>query len=180
MAARTAVDQIINLHMTLMYLGVPIKPKSYMFGYNKAVVTNATIPTSTLSKRSHHAAYHRVQEAIAAGYLQFHWKDDKSNPADILCKHWGFTTIWPLLRPFFSGEEILQTLPPNQWGVTGFQPHIPKSEGSWFDSGPSSCNGKRVPKGNPRFYPNPTIFNAQNSLEWPATSHSSLNSTTQI
>ena len=70
-----------------------------MFGDNKAVVTNATIPTSTLSKRFHHAAYYRVQEAIAAGYLQFHWKDGKSNPVDISSKHWRFATIWPLLQP---------------------------------------------------------------------------------
>ena len=49
-AARTAINQIIDIHLTLMYLGVPINPNSYMFGENKAVVTNASIPTSTLSK----------------------------------------------------------------------------------------------------------------------------------
>ena len=37
--------------MTLMYLGVPINPKGYMFGDNKSVVTNATIPTSTFSPK---------------------------------------------------------------------------------------------------------------------------------
>ena len=58
--ARTTVDQIIDLSLTLIYLGVPINPKSYMFGDNKAVVNNASIPISTLSKRSHLAAYHRV------------------------------------------------------------------------------------------------------------------------
>ena len=85
--ARTAVDQIIYLHLTLMYLGVLINPKYYMFRDNKAVVTNASIMVSTLSKRSHLAAYHRLQEAIAVGYLLFNWKDVKSNPADILSKH---------------------------------------------------------------------------------------------
>ena len=106
MAPRTAVHQIIDLHLMLMYLGVPINPKSYIFGDNKAVVTKPTIPTSTLSKRSHLAAYHRVQEAIAAGYQQFHWKDGKSNSADILSKHYRFTTIWPLLQPllFWKGD----------------------------------------------------------------------------
>ena len=44
------------------------------------MVTNATILISALLKRSHLAAYQRVQEAIAAGYLQFHQKDWKSNP----------------------------------------------------------------------------------------------------
>ena len=59
-AARTAVDQIINLCFTLMYLGVPINPKSYMFGDNMTVVSKASIPISTLSKRSQLAAYPRV------------------------------------------------------------------------------------------------------------------------
>jgi hypothetical protein len=45
-----------------------------MFGDNKSVVTSATIPTSTLSKRHHIAAYHKVREAIAAKYIEFIWK----------------------------------------------------------------------------------------------------------
>ena len=65
-AARTAVDQIIDIRTTLRYLGVPIRDKSYMFGDNKSVVTSSTIPNSTISKRHHLASYHRVREAIAA------------------------------------------------------------------------------------------------------------------
>ena len=52
-AARTAVDQIIDIRTTLRYLGVPIRDKSYMFGDNKSVVTSSTIPSSTISKRHH-------------------------------------------------------------------------------------------------------------------------------
>ena len=77
-----------------------------MFGDNKSVVDGASIPTSTLSKKSTLASYHRVREAIAAGYLQFNWKDGKSNPTDILGKHWEFASIWPLLKPllFWKGD----------------------------------------------------------------------------
>ena len=57
-AARTAVDQIIDIRTTLRYLGVPIRDKSYMFGDNKSVVTSSTIPNSTISKRHHLASYH--------------------------------------------------------------------------------------------------------------------------
>ena len=106
MVARIATDQIIDLRYTLMYLGVPIRSKSYMFGDNKHVVDSASIPTSTLSKKSTLASYHRVREAIAAGYLQFNWKDGKSNPADILSKHCKFASIWPLLKTllFWKGD----------------------------------------------------------------------------
>ena len=69
-AARTAVDQIIDIRITQRYLGVPIRDKSYMF----------------------------------------HWKDGKSNPADILSKHWEFATVWPMLKPilFWRGETATQ------------------------------------------------------------------------
>ena len=109
-AARTAVDQIIDIHTTLRYLGVPIRDKSYMFGDNRSVVTSSTIPISTISKRHHLASYHRVREAIAAKFISFHWKDGKSNPADILSKHWEFATVWPLLKPilFWRGETATQ------------------------------------------------------------------------
>ena len=67
--ARIAIDQIIDLRYTLMYLGVPIRSKRYMFGDNKSVVDSASIPTPTLSKKSTLASYHRVREAIAAEML---------------------------------------------------------------------------------------------------------------
>ena len=109
-AATTAVDQIIDIHTTLRYLGVPIRGKSYMFGDNRSVVTSSTIPNSTISIRHHLASYHRVREAIAAKYISFHWKDGKSNSADILNKHWEFATVWPMLKPilFWKGETATQ------------------------------------------------------------------------
>ena len=92
------------------YLGVPIRDKSYMFGDNRSVVTSSTIPNSTISKRHHLASYHRVREAIAAKFISFHWKDGKSNSADILSKHWEFATVWPLLKPilFWRGDTATQ------------------------------------------------------------------------
>ena len=109
-AARTAVDQIIDIRTTLRYLGVPIRDKSYMFGDNRSVVTSSTIPNSTISKRHHLAFYHRVREAIAAKFISFHWKNGKSNPADILSKHWEFATVWPMLKPilFWRGKTATQ------------------------------------------------------------------------
>ena len=73
--------------------------KSYMSGDNKSEVDNASIPTSTLSNILTLASHHRVREAITAEYLQFNWKDRKSNPADILSKHGKFANIWSLLKP---------------------------------------------------------------------------------
>ena len=92
-----------------------------MFGDNRSVVTSSTIPNSTISKRHILASYHRVREAITAKYISFHWKDSKSNPADILSKHWEFATVWPMLKPilFWRGETATQLK-----GVTEFRQPI--------------------------------------------------------
>ena len=47
-AARTCVDQVIDLRTSLRYLGVPIRDKSFVFGDNKSMVDSATIPHSKL------------------------------------------------------------------------------------------------------------------------------------
>ena len=43
-AARIATEQIIELRLTLRYLGVPLNEKAYMFGDNKSVVDSAECP----------------------------------------------------------------------------------------------------------------------------------------
>ena len=67
-------------------------------------------PIDAYSKRHHLVSNHRVKKAIAAKYISFHWKDGKSNPADILSKHWEFATVWPKLKPilFWRGETATQ------------------------------------------------------------------------
>jgi hypothetical protein len=65
-AAKSAIQQIAGLRLTLQYLGVKIETSSYMFGDNKSVVKSATLPQSQLGKRHHALAYHFTREAIAA------------------------------------------------------------------------------------------------------------------
>ena len=111
-AARIATDQIMDLRMTLRHLGVPVFQKTYMFGDNQAVVTNSTIPHSTLSKRHNALAYHRVREAIAAKVLGYYWIDGKCNPADIVSKHWGYQQVYKLLQPIlfssYGAKNVLE------------------------------------------------------------------------
>ena len=49
-AARIAVDQIVDLRYTLTYLGVPIRSKSFMLGDIKSIITSSTIPNSLCPK----------------------------------------------------------------------------------------------------------------------------------
>ena len=90
----------------LRYMGVPVKGKTYMFGDNKSVVTNSTVPHSELKKRHVALSYHKTREAIAAGIVKFHHIAGALNPADLLSKHWGFAEGWPRLKPvlFWMGD----------------------------------------------------------------------------
>ena len=65
MAARQAVEQIINLCYTLCMFGVPLDSTSWLFSDNKSVVTSSTIPHSSLNKWWNALSYHKVGEAIA-------------------------------------------------------------------------------------------------------------------
>ena len=69
MAARQAVEQIIDLQYSLCMFGVPIDGTSWLFGDNKSVVTSSTIPHSTLNKRWNALSYHKVREAVAGNIV---------------------------------------------------------------------------------------------------------------
>ena len=105
-AARTAVERLIDLRLTLRYLGVPLRQCDYMFGDNDSVVNSSTIPHAKLHKRHTILSFHRVREAIASKVLQFHHIPGIINPADILSKHWGYSNIWNVLKPilFWEGD----------------------------------------------------------------------------
>ena len=61
------------------------------------------------------------QSSYCRGYLQFNWKDGKSNPADILSKHWEFASIWPILKPLLFWKGDTHELTAKTKGVTEFQ-----------------------------------------------------------
>ena len=72
-AAKIATEQIMDIRQTKRYLGAPIGAKSFLFGDNISVVTSATLPHSTLTKRHNILAFHRVREAIDAKLMAYYW-----------------------------------------------------------------------------------------------------------
>ncbi len=107
-AARTCVEQLIDLRITLRYLGVPIRERSYMFGDNESVVNSAMQPFAKLHKRHTALSFHRVREAIASKKYVFTHIPGENNPADIVSKHWGYSSIWHMLRTlqYVEGDTI--------------------------------------------------------------------------
>jgi hypothetical protein len=105
-AARTCVEQIIDLRTTLCYLGVPIRDKSYMFGDNKSIVDSSIQINAKLHKRHTILSLHCVRECIATKMVGFYFIPGESNPADILSKHWGYSQVWTRLKTllFLMGD----------------------------------------------------------------------------
>jgi hypothetical protein len=97
-AARTCVEQILDLRNYLRYLGLTICGQSYMFGDSKTVIDGSTIPHAKLHKRHNALSFHRVREAVASGMLLMCYIPGDTNPADILSKHWGYQQIWKILQ----------------------------------------------------------------------------------
>jgi hypothetical protein len=107
-AARTCVEQAMDLRHTLRYLGVPIRGKSYIFGDNKTVVDSSMHPNAKLHKRHTMLSFHRVRQAIAHNICTMFHIDGKYNPADMVSKHWSHNDIWPTLQPllFWVGDTL--------------------------------------------------------------------------
>jgi len=108
-ATRICTEQIIDLRLTLRYLGVPLRGASMMFGDNESVVLTASRPHGKLHKRHVALSFHRVREAIAAGITAYYHVKSPDNAADIVSKHWDLGSVWKCLQAILfwpNGGEI--------------------------------------------------------------------------
>ena len=110
-AAKTATEQIMDIRQTLRYLGAPIGAKSFLFGDNRSVVTSATLPHSTLTKRHNILAFHRVREAIAAKLMAFYWIQSGYNLSDMLSKHLDHPTVYPMILKLLITSGNITLIP---------------------------------------------------------------------
>ena len=111
-AARIAAEMLYEMRNNLRALGVPIKVPSIMLGDNQSVVTNTTLPASTLKKKHNSIAYHKVREGIAAGIYGFAHISGKANAADLLTK--------PVTRLHTGLTAISETSPTQSRGVSEY------------------------------------------------------------
>ena len=110
-AAKTATEQIMDIRHTFRYLGAPIATKSFLFGDNRSVVTSATLPHSTLTKRHNILTFHRVREAIAAKVMAFYWIQSAYNLSDMLSKHWDQLTVYPMILKLLITRGNITLIP---------------------------------------------------------------------
>ena len=101
----------MDIRQTLRYLGAPITTKSLLFGDNRSVVTRATFPHSTLTKRHNILAFHRVREAIAAKLMAFYWIQSAYNLSDMLSNHWDHPSVYPMVLKLLITRGNITLIP---------------------------------------------------------------------
>ena len=85
-AARIAIEMIIEYRYKLRMMGFKVTQPSVLLVDNMAVVTNSTLPSSSLKKKHNAIAYHKIREAVAAQIVRVAYIPTKDNLADILTK----------------------------------------------------------------------------------------------
>jgi hypothetical protein len=92
-AARTTINQFVDLRTTLHYLSIPIQENSYVFRDNKTIIDASLTPHAKLHKRHNALSFHCVREAVTSKNVTIFHLLGEYNPADILSKHWAYALV---------------------------------------------------------------------------------------
>lgn len=85
-AMKQCTEYIRGLRYKLRMMGIPCDGPAYIYGDNKSVLFNTSIPDSTLKKKSQSIAYHFVREGAARDEWRIAYVNTHDNPADLLTK----------------------------------------------------------------------------------------------
>ena len=86
MAMKHCTEYVRGLRYKLRMMGIPCELPTFIYGDNKLVLANTTVPDSTLKKKSNSIAYHFVQEGCARDEWRMAYMNTHVNPADLLTK----------------------------------------------------------------------------------------------
>ena len=85
-AMKQATDMIEGLLYKLRMFGVPVEGEARILCDNMAAVKSGSNPDARLQKKHNSIAFHRVREAVAAGWALIYHENGNSNLADLLTK----------------------------------------------------------------------------------------------
>ena len=85
-AMREAVHMNDSIRYKLRMFAIPITGVTNVFADNMSVITNSTVPSSTISKKHNAICYHWVRESVAAGVICIAWVHSSKNLAYLLTK----------------------------------------------------------------------------------------------
>jgi len=92
-AMKQAVEYVRGLRYKLRMLGIPCDEPTFVYGDNKSVLANTTVPGSTIKKKMNSLSYHFIREGCARDEWRTTYINTHLNLADLLTK------------PLASGEK---------------------------------------------------------------------------
>jgi len=87
MAMKQATEYVRGLRYKLRSMGIPVEECCYIYGDNKSVLVNSSMPQSQLKKKSNSVTYHHVREGSALDEWRTTYINTHDNPADLLTKN---------------------------------------------------------------------------------------------
>ena len=85
-AMKNCCEYIQGLRYKLRMMGIPCDFPAYVYGDNKSVLSNTSLPNSVLKKKSSHIAYSYVREGSAKDIWRTTYINTHDNPADLFSK----------------------------------------------------------------------------------------------
>ena len=86
MAMKYCTEYIRGLRFRLRMMGIPCEDPAFVYGDNKSVLCNTTIPDSARNKKSNSISFHFVREGSAMGEWRTGYINTELNPAYLLSK----------------------------------------------------------------------------------------------
>jgi hypothetical protein len=112
-AMKICAEYVRGLRYKLRMLGISCEEPTFIYGDNKSVLCNTSIPDSTLKKKSQSIAYHFVREGCARDEWRTAYVNTHLNPADLLTKplpsgrkRTGFVQM--ILQHIFGTDDVVE------------------------------------------------------------------------
>lgn len=86
LAMKHCCEYLKGLRYKVRMMGIPLEHCCFVYGDNKSVLYNTTLPDSTLKKKSHSVAYHYVREGCATDEWRTAYIRSNENCSDICTK----------------------------------------------------------------------------------------------
>ena len=88
-AMKHCSEYIRGLRYKLREMGIPVEGPAFIYGDNKSVLSNVTVPDSVLQKKANSIAYHFVREGTSCDEWRIAYINTHENIADLLTKPLG-------------------------------------------------------------------------------------------
>ena len=85
-AMKQAAEYVRGLRYKLRMLGIPCDEPAFIYGDNRSVLANTTMPSSTIKKKMHSLSYHFIREGCARDEWRTAYVSTHENCADLLTK----------------------------------------------------------------------------------------------